>query len=101
MDIDGNGKVYWNEFLSSIINHSIFMKEENLRQAFAFLDRDGKNFFTAQDFKLAIGDQYLSFGGAHANFGNVIQEAFPGKDIVTYENFIAFMKEPMYENQYD
>lgn len=97
MDIDGNGRVYWNEFLSAIINHSIFLKEENLREAFTFLDRDGKGFFTAQDFKIAIGDQHLSFGGAHANFGNVIQEAFPGKEFITLIEFMAFMKQPIGE----
>lgn len=68
MDIDGDGKVHWNEFLSSIIDSKVIMKEDNIREVFNFYDRDGKGYFTSNDFKQAIGDQYLSFGGVHASF---------------------------------
>ena len=69
-----------------------------MKEAFAFLDRDRKGYFTAEDFKLVIGDQHMSFGGPNANFADVIQEAFPGKENITFEEFITFMREPVYDD---
>ena len=91
MDIDGNGKVHWNEFLSSIISQRVLIRTENLREAYNFFDREGKGFFTCEDFKTAIGDPYLSIGGFYANFEHVVEEAFPGKDCITFEDFQEFM----------
>lgn len=91
MDIDGNGMVHWNEFFSSIINESIIMREESLREAYNFFDRENKGYFTSEDFKVAIGDQYLSYEGPHANFANVIEEAFPGKYKITFEDLKVCM----------
>ena len=91
MDIDGNGKVHWNEFLSAIISQTIIMRAENLREAFNFFDRDSKGYFTSSDFKSAIVDPYLSFGGAYQNLEHVIEEAFPGIDKVRYDDFWNFM----------
>ena len=67
------------------------MRQENMREAYTFFDRDDKGYFTSNDFKVAICDPYLSFGGAHANFANVIEEAFPGQDKVTYDDLLFFM----------
>jgi len=93
MDIDGNGKVHWSEFVSSIITQTMILRDENLREAFSFFDRENKGYFTANDFKTVIGDQYLTIGGPYANFANVIEEAFPGKEQVTYEDFKEFMQQ--------
>jgi len=38
MDIDDNGKIYWNEFLAATISQAIFLKEENLIEAFNNFD---------------------------------------------------------------
>jgi Ca2+-binding EF-hand superfamily protein len=38
MDIDENGKIYWNEFLAATISQAIFLKEENLKEAFNNFD---------------------------------------------------------------
>lgn len=95
MDIDGNGMVHWNEFFSSIINNAIIMRDESLREAYNFFDRENKGYFTSEDFKVAIGDQYLSYEGAYANFENVIEEAFPGKSHITYEDLKACMAQDL------
>lgn len=91
LDLDGNGKVHWNEFLSCMITQNIFKRDDNLYEVFSFFDRDNKGYFTSDDFKTAIGDQYLSFGGSHANFANVIEEAFPGKAKITFDDLRMFM----------
>lgn len=91
MDIDGNGKVHWNEFLSCIISQKVLIRIENLREAFNFFDRESKGYFKSEDFKTAIGDPYLSLGGFHANFEGVVEEAFPGIENITFEDFHEFM----------
>jgi Ca2+-binding EF-hand superfamily protein len=89
MDIDGNGLVHWNEFLSVVISQTIIMKEENLKEVYFFFDRDNKGYFNGNDFKKAIADPYLSM--PHANYDNVIEEAFNGKTNITFEEFKQFM----------
>ena len=51
MDLDGNGIVYWNEFLSTVITTSIVNREENLREIYYFFDRTRKGYFDGEDFK--------------------------------------------------
>ena len=77
MDIDKDGKVHWNEFFSTVITSNIMCKEENLKEAYYFFDREKKGYFNGDDFKKAIGDPFLTM--ATANFDNVITEAFQGK----------------------
>ena len=38
MDVDQNGRIYWNEFLAATISQAIFLKEENLKEAFNSFD---------------------------------------------------------------
>lgn len=40
MDIDNNDKIYWNEFLSTLISREIVFKYENLKDVFDFFDKD-------------------------------------------------------------
>jgi Ca2+-binding EF-hand superfamily protein len=45
MDLDEDGKIYWNEFLAATISQAIFLKEENLKEAFLYFDKEGKGYF--------------------------------------------------------
>lgn len=54
MDIDNNGKIYWNEFCSALISREIIFKPENICEAFQLIDIDEKGWFTAQDFCNAV-----------------------------------------------
>ena len=38
MDLDEDKRIYWNEFLAATISQAIFLKEENLREAFQNFD---------------------------------------------------------------
>jgi Ca2+-binding EF-hand superfamily protein len=60
MDMDSNGKIYWNEFLSATISQAIFLKEENLIEAFNNFDKTKKGYFDLQDLKDVIDDPSLS-----------------------------------------
>lgn len=89
MDIDGNEKVHWNEFLSAVISATIFNKEENLKEIYYFFDREKKGYFDGEDFKKGIADPFLTM--AYTNFDDVITQAFHGKDKITFEDFKLFM----------
>lgn len=69
------------------------MKEENVLEAFNFFDRDSKGYFTWQDYKAAICDHEMSLGASHASFEDVIEEAFPGRKKITFEDFNDFILE--------
>lgn len=47
MDIDNNGKIYWNEFLSTLISREIVFKPENLKEAYEYFDQEKKGYFDA------------------------------------------------------
>jgi len=91
MDIDGSGKIDWNEFFASIITSRIIMKEENLLDAFKFFDRENRGYITSKDFKTTLGDPFLTLGGVDSDFANVISEVFPGKEKITFEDLKNFM----------
>ncbi len=68
IDIDDNNKIYWYEFLSSVLSHSIMYREENIKEVFSIFDKDKKGYFDATDVKnafeareLPILDQDLEF----------------------------------------
>ena len=45
MDLDEDKRIYWNEFLAATISQAIFLKEENLKEAFSNFDHDRKGYF--------------------------------------------------------
>ena len=61
MDVDQNGRVYWNEFLAATISQAIFLKEENLKEAFSSFDVDKKGWFTKEDLKGKLYDPDLIY----------------------------------------
>jgi Ca2+-binding EF-hand superfamily protein len=61
--------------LASTISSAIFLKEENLREAFSNLDKDKKGYFDVSDLKNAIGDPELKLNSQE--FEKVFLEAFP------------------------
>lgn len=61
MDMDENGRVYWNEFLAATISQAIFLKEENLKEAFNNFDQGRKGYFDLDDLKTVLADPDLVF----------------------------------------
>ena len=61
MDVDENGKVYWNEFLAATISQAIFLKEENLKEAFNSFDTEKKGWFTYEDLRNKLHDPELNY----------------------------------------
>lgn len=56
VDVDKNGKIYWNEFLAATISHSIYLSEDNLKEAFNNFDHDRDGYFDLENMKAALSD---------------------------------------------
>lgn len=91
MDLDENGRIYYNEFLAATISQAIFLKEENLKEAFNNFDQTRKGYFDIEDLKNALGDSDLSFN--QSEFEMIFKEAFPdGKDKIYFPDFKRMME---------
>ena len=56
MDMDSNNKVYWSEFLTATISHAIYLREDNLKEAFNNFDKEKKGYFDLSDMKSCLCD---------------------------------------------
>ena len=91
IDVDSNGKIYWNEFLAATISQAIYLKEENLREAFNNFDKEKRGFFDLEDLKTTLADPGLKTN--EADFELIFKEAFPnGKIKIYYEDFKLMME---------
>ena len=61
MDVDKDGRVYWNEFLAATVSQAIFLKEENLKEAFNSFDVEKKGWFNKADLKNKLYDPDLIY----------------------------------------
>lgn len=57
MDLDQNGKIYWNEFIAGLFSDDLVLRDENLKEIFLFFDKDKKGYFDIDDFiRVVSGD---------------------------------------------
>ncbi len=67
------------------------MKEENLREAFNFLDSEKKGYFDLNDLAKLLDDPDLNVNETDINL--LFQEAFPkGNSKITYDDFKKMME---------
>jgi calcium-dependent protein kinase len=58
-DTDQSGTINYTEFLAATMDAQIFMREENLRQAFMMFDKDGSGKIDATEIRALLeGDDY-------------------------------------------
>jgi Ca2+-binding EF-hand superfamily protein len=75
MDLDQNGKVYWSEFLSATISQTVFLKEENLKEAFSKFDTEKKGHFGVDDLMKVFSTSGIDIKNKEVEM--VFKEAFP------------------------
>ncbi len=91
IDLDDNKKIYWNEFLAATISQAIYLKDENLREAFSNFDKEKKGYFELEDLQKALVDPRLNMNSQ--DFELVFAEAFPErKKQIYFEDFKAMME---------
>lgn len=49
VDFDVSGKIYWTQFLSSVLAPNLILTISNLQDIFNYFDQNGKGYFTSQD----------------------------------------------------
>lgn len=92
MDINESGKIYWNEFLAATISQAIFMKEENLLEAFNNFDKERKGYFNLSDLRVALSSSNYDYDNEE-DFEMIFKEAFPtGKTQIYYKDFKKMME---------
>ena len=67
MDLDGSGKISYDEFLSAMISSKKVVTEERLEKSFKMLDKDNSG-------KLSLKEIKAVFGGTEDQWKNVINE---------------------------
>jgi calcium-dependent protein kinase len=85
LDLDGNGDISYNEFLTSIIDSKKFITNDRLDKAFKLFDKDGNG-------KLSIEEIRLVFGGDENKWLQIIQDIDLNDDgEVDFEEFKHLM----------
>ena len=67
LDLDGSGKISYDEFLSAMISSKKVVTEERLEKAFKMFDKDNSG-------KLSVKEIKTVFGGTEEQWKNVINE---------------------------
>ena len=85
LDLDGNGDISYNEFLTSIIDSKKFITNDRLDKAFKLFDKDGNG-------KLSIDEIRAVFGGDEKKWKQIIQEIDVNADgEIDFEEFKMLM----------
>ena len=85
LDLDGNGDISYNEFLTSIIDSKKFITNDRLDKAFRLFDKDGNG-------KLSIEEIRGVFGGDEEKWQQIIQDIDLNEDgEVDFEEFKQLM----------
>lgn len=51
MDLRKDGKIYWTQFLAFTISAQIYLKYDNLIEAFAYFDSEKRGYFDINNLK--------------------------------------------------
>ena len=88
LDTDNNGKIFYTEFLASLVGETPYLTEEKLYRAFKFLDKDK----TGKIDKDAIKDVIYHNKYIDDELNNIINEADKNKDgVIDYNEFLDMM----------
>ena len=60
VDIDQSGSINYTEFVASLMNQSVYLKEEKLYQAFKMFDKNNDGFISAEEIKAVLGSRRRS-----------------------------------------
>ena len=56
IDLDGNSKIDYEEFLASTMHYNKLSREENMIAAFEYFDKDKSGFITRDELMIAMKD---------------------------------------------
>ncbi|KRX08237.1 Protein kinase-like domain [Pseudocohnilembus persalinus] len=90
IDVDQNGTIDYNEFISATMNLKTALSQKNLKQAFQLFDLDGDGFITAKEIKTVLDNGKTKNAKIWAD---LIKEAdTDGDGQISFQEFLKFMK---------
>ncbi len=93
-DTDNSGTINYTEFLAATLEKSVYMKEENLRNAFKMFDADGSGKISVDEVKQILGAQKYQSDIEDSAWEDLIREVdIDGDGELDFEEFLKMMKD--------
>ena len=95
-DTDNSGTINYTEFLAATMEQNLYLKEENLRNAFRMFDKDGSGKISVEEVKSILGAQKYQSEIPEAQWEQLIGEVDQNGDgELDFEEFLKMMKASM------
>lgn len=92
-DTDNSGTINYTEFLAATMDAQIFMREENLRQAFMMFDKDGSGQIDASEIRALLEGEDLKGTVDSNQLDGIIREVdADGNGEINFEEFLVMMR---------
>ncbi|KAK9270981.1 hypothetical protein L1049_026569 [Liquidambar formosana] len=89
-DVDSSGSIEYIEFITATMHRHRLEKEENLRKAFRYFDKDDNGFITREELRQAMTKYGM---GDEATIDEVIEDVDTDRDgRINYEEFVTMMR---------
>jgi calcium-dependent protein kinase len=92
-DTDSSGSINYTQFIAATMEQKMYLKEENLRNAFKMFDKDGSGKISIEEMKNALGAELNDQTEDEDQWNQMIQEVdTDGDGEIDFEEFIAMMR---------
>ena len=91
MDSNNNGLIDYTEFIAACLQSQNYLKENHLKQAFAYFDKDDSGTISREELKACLQDEEMTLDDDMIN--KMISEVDTNKDgQIDYNEYIMMMK---------
>ncbi len=91
MDTNNNGSIDYTEFIAGCMQSYVYLKENNLKQAFEYFDKDGNGTITLDELKESLWSDDMLLD--EEEIENIIKTIDKNQDgMIDYKEFLEMMK---------